>query len=58
MVCPPVVITLPWLLLPPVTLLTVSFARPGYVERYVIFCTPAVALLIAAGLIWLGRLVR
>jgi mannosyltransferase len=56
-VCPPVVITLPWLLLPPITLVTVSVADPVYVERYVVFCTPAVALLMAAGLIWLGRLV-
>jgi mannosyltransferase len=56
-ICPPAVITLPWLLLPPVTLLTVSVADPVYVERYVVFSTPAAALLMAAGLIWLGRLV-
>jgi mannosyltransferase len=56
-ICPPVAITLPWLLLPPATLLTVSVAHPVYVERYVVFCTPAAALLMAAGLIWLGRLV-
>jgi mannosyltransferase len=56
-ICPPVVITLPWLLLPPITLVTVSVADPVYVERYVVFCTPAVALLMAAGLIWLARLV-
>ncbi|HEX5289591.1 MAG TPA: glycosyltransferase family 39 protein [Streptosporangiaceae bacterium] len=55
-VCPPVAITLPWLLLPPAALLAVSVADPVYVERYVVFCTPAAALLMAAGLIWLGRL--
>jgi len=56
-ICPPVAITLPWLLLPPAALLTLSVAHPVYVERYVVFCTPAAALLMAAGLIWLGRLV-
>jgi mannosyltransferase len=56
-ICPPAVITLPWLLVPPATLLTVSVADPVYVERYVVFSTPAAALLMAAGLIWLGRLV-
>jgi mannosyltransferase len=55
-ICPPVVITLPWLLVPPVTLLAVSLADPVYVERYVVFSTPAAALLMAAGLIWLARL--
>jgi mannosyltransferase len=56
-VCPPVAITLPWLLLPPAALLAVSVADPVYVERYVVFCTPAAALLMAGGLIWLARLV-
>jgi mannosyltransferase len=56
-ICPPVAITLPWLLLPPAALLTVSIADPVYVERYVVFCTPAMALLMAGGLIWLARLV-
>lgn len=55
-ICPPVVITLPWLLVPPVTLLVVSLADPVYVERYVVFSFPAAALLMAAGLSWLGRL--
>jgi mannosyltransferase len=54
--CPPAAITVPWLLLPPVTLLLVSLARPLYVERYVVFCTPAAALLMAGGLAWLTRL--
>ena len=56
-VCPPAAITVPWLLLPPVVLLTVSVADPVYVERYVVFCAPAAALLMAAGLSWLARLV-
>ncbi len=55
-ICPPALITLPWLLVPPATLLAVSVAHPVYVERYVVFVTPAAALLMAAGLIWLGRL--
>jgi mannosyltransferase len=56
-ICPPAAITLPWLVLPPAVLLGVSVADPVYVERYVVFCTPAAALLMAAGLIWLARLV-
>ena len=38
-------------------LLAVSLARPAYVERYVVFCLPALALVSAAGLAWLARLV-
>ena len=48
-------VALPWLLLPPLILLAVSLAKPVYVERYVVFCQPALALLCAAGLSWLGR---
>jgi mannosyltransferase len=55
-ICPPVAITLPWLLVPPATLLLVSLADPVYVERYVVFCAPAATLLMAAGVIWLARL--
>jgi mannosyltransferase len=44
---------LPWLAVPPFLLLAVSFAHPVYVERYVVFCIPALSLLIAAGLTWL-----
>jgi mannosyltransferase len=54
--CVPAVITLPWLVLPPAILLAVSVADPVYVERYVVFCMPAVALLTAGGLAWLTRL--
>ena len=56
-ICPPVVITLPWLLVPPVTLLVVSLADPVYVERYVVFSFPAAALLMAAGLELAGPLI-
>jgi mannosyltransferase len=51
-------IALPWLLLPPVLLIAVSFAHPVYVERYVLFCLPPLALLTSAGLVWLATLTR
>ena len=41
---------LPWLLLPPGLLVGVSLVSPYYVQRYLLFCVPAAALLIAAGL--------
>jgi len=44
------VVALPWLILPPVLLLTVSELHPVYTERYVLFSFPALALLAAAGL--------
>jgi mannosyltransferase len=49
-------VTLPWLVLPPLILISVSQVHPVYVERYVVFCVPALALLSAAGLAWLVRL--
>jgi mannosyltransferase len=52
------VITLPWLVLPPVLLIVVSFVQPFYVERYVLFCLPGLSLLSSAGLIWLAVLTR
>lgn len=52
------VVTLPWLVLPPVVLLAVSLVQPVYVERYVLFCLPALSVLAAAGLTWLVHLVR
>jgi mannosyltransferase len=52
------VVTLPWLVVPPVLLLAVSLADPLYVERYVMFCLPALSILAAAGLIWLAELTR
>jgi mannosyltransferase len=48
----------PWLVLPPVVLLTVSQVRPIYYFLYVVFCLPAVALLAGAGLSALGWPVR
>jgi len=41
---------LAWLVLPPVALLAVSFVIPTYLFRYVLFCFPALALLVALGL--------
>ncbi len=52
-----VTVALPWLVLPPLILLAASAVKPVYVERYVVFCQPALALLCAAGLAWLARLV-
>ncbi|MFC0864824.1 glycosyltransferase family 39 protein [Sphaerimonospora cavernae] len=44
-------LTLPWLLVPPLVLLAVSWAaHPVYVFRYVFCCLPAAALLVGAGL--------
>jgi mannosyltransferase len=52
-----VTVALPWLVLPPLILLAASLVKPIYVERYVVFCQPALALLCAAGLAWIARLV-
>jgi mannosyltransferase len=52
-----VTVALPWLVLPPFTLLAVSVVRPVYVERYVVFGQPALALLSSAGVAWLAGLV-
>jgi mannosyltransferase len=49
---------LPWLVIPPFLLLAASLAHPVYVERYVVFCIPALSLLVAAGLTWLTVLAR
>lgn len=51
-------LALPWLIAPPILLLAVSLADPLYVERYVMFCLPALSLLAAVGLIWLVELTR
>ena len=51
-------IALPWLVLPPALLLAVSLMHPLFVERYVLFCLPALALLTSAGLIWITRMTR
>jgi mannosyltransferase len=48
-----------WLLFPAVLTLLLSFARPVFLPRYMIFCLPALLLLTGAGLLsvppkWLG----
>jgi mannosyltransferase len=43
-------LALPWLLLPPALLITVSLIQPLYTLRYIIFVLPAVALLAGTGL--------
>jgi mannosyltransferase len=46
---------LAWLLVPPALLIAASQVQPVYTFRYIVFCEPAVALLIGAGLAALGR---
>ncbi len=46
---------LPWLLLPAALLIAVSWVHPLYTFRYIVFCIPAAALLIGAGLAAAGR---
>jgi mannosyltransferase len=48
-------LALPWLLLPPASLLTASVIHPVYTFRYIVYCIPAAALLIGAALAALGR---
>jgi mannosyltransferase len=48
-------LAIPWLVLPPAILLAVSPVMPIYAVRYVMICTPAVALLLGTGLAALGR---
>jgi mannosyltransferase len=52
---PAAALALPWLVLPPVVLLAVSLKKPVYDTRYVEFCLPALALLVAAGITGLAR---
>lgn len=52
----PAAIALPWLVVPPAVLIGVSLAKPVYGQRYVEFCLPALAILVAAGLTGLARL--
>ena len=54
----PAAIALPWLVVPPFLLIGGSYIKPVYVERYVEFCLPALALLVGAGLVGLVRLAR
>jgi mannosyltransferase len=48
-------LTAPWLMLPPALLIGVSFSLPLFVPRYILYCLPALALLVGAGLAALGR---
>ncbi|HUZ51145.1 MAG TPA: glycosyltransferase family 39 protein [Streptosporangiaceae bacterium] len=50
------VIALPWLVLAPTLLLVVSIIHPVYVDRYILYCLPALVLMTSAGLVWLVRL--
>jgi mannosyltransferase len=52
----PAAIALPWLVVPPVVLIAVSMVKPVYNMRYVEYCLPALAILVAAGLVGLARL--
>ncbi|HLI40067.1 MAG TPA: glycosyltransferase family 39 protein [Streptosporangiaceae bacterium] len=54
----PAALALPWLVVPPVLLIAVSFAKPVYDQRYVEFCLPALAILVGSGLTGLVRLGR
>jgi mannosyltransferase len=49
-------VALPWLVLPPALLLVASQVHPVYDGRYVEYCLPALAILVAWGLTWLARL--
>ena len=50
-------VALPWLVLPPAVLLVASQVHPVYDGRYLEYCLPALAILVAWGLTWLARLV-
>jgi len=52
---PLVALAVPWLLLPPAVLLTVSLFHPVYNYRYIAFCIPAIALLGGTALAALAR---
>jgi mannosyltransferase len=51
-----VVLCVPWVVMPPAILIIASTFTPLYVFRYVVFCIPAAALLVGAGLAALGWL--
>ena len=52
----PGIVAFPWMVLPPALLIGVSQIHPIYDVRYVEFCLPALAILVAWGLAWLVRL--
>jgi mannosyltransferase len=43
-------LSVPWLVLPPLVLIGISYLSPVYTFRYILFCAPAAALLGGAGL--------
>jgi len=43
-------VCLPWLLLPPALMIVISFVKPIYDVRYILFCVPALALLAGTAL--------
>lgn len=45
-----------WVVLPPILLALISILSPSYSQRYVIICTPAIAVLMALGLREISRL--
>jgi mannosyltransferase len=53
----PASVALPWLVVPPGVLLLVSQVHSVYDARYVEYCLPALAILVAWGLTWLARAV-
>jgi mannosyltransferase len=53
----PAMVLLPWLVLPPAIMLTVSRFKPIYDIRYVLYCQPALALLCGTGLVWLAYVI-
>lgn len=52
----PGIVAFPWMVLPPALLIGVSEIHPFYDERYVEFCLPALAILVAWGIAWLARI--
>ncbi|MHB1595641.1 MAG: glycosyltransferase family 39 protein [Streptosporangiaceae bacterium] len=52
------VVALPWFVLPPLFFYLVSYVRPVFLERYILFCLPALSLLVAGGLAGLYTLAR
>ena len=52
----PGVVAFPWMVAPPIVLIGVSLIHPMYDERYVEYCLPALAILVAWGIAWIARL--
>jgi mannosyltransferase len=52
----PGVVAFPWMVAPPIVLIGVSLIHPMYDERYVEYCLPALAVLVAWGIAWIARL--